>query len=72
MWTDFARSGIGGIVRLEGKVALITGCRNGMEAEEARLFAREGAKVAIADIREADAHKVEVERAAKQWLSSGT
>tara|TARA_B110000014_G_C19976935_1_gene505839 strand:- start:242 stop:943 length:702 start_codon:yes stop_codon:yes gene_type:complete len=32
-----------------------------MGAEEARLFAREGAKVAIADIREEDARKVEAE-----------
>jgi|TARA_B100000745_G_scaffold203382_1_gene134291 NAD(P)-dependent dehydrogenase (short-subunit alcohol dehydrogenase family) len=32
-----------------------------MGAEDARLFAREGAKVAIADIREEDARKVEAE-----------
>ncbi len=32
-----------------------------MGAEEARLFAREGAKVAIADIREEDARKVEAQ-----------
>ena len=37
-------------MRLENKVAIITGAGGGMGAEEARLFAREGAHVVIADI----------------------
>ena len=39
-------------MRLEGKVALISGAARGMGAEEARLFAREGAKVVLGDVRD--------------------
>jgi NAD(P)-dependent dehydrogenase (short-subunit alcohol dehydrogenase family) len=40
-------------MRLAGKVAIISGAGNGMGAEAARLFAREGATVVLADIAEA-------------------
>src|SRR5207237_5500939 len=48
-------------VRLEGKVAVISGGARGMGAVEARLFAREGAKVVLGDVLEAEGKDVEAE-----------
>ena len=37
-------------MRLDGRVAIISGASGGMGAEEARLFGREGARVVVADV----------------------
>ena len=39
-------------MRLEGKIALISGASRGMGAAEAKLFAKEGAAVVIGDVLE--------------------
>ena len=45
-------------MRLAGKIAIISGAASGMGAATARLFAREGAKVVVADILEDEGRKV--------------
>jgi NAD(P)-dependent dehydrogenase (short-subunit alcohol dehydrogenase family) len=45
-------------MRLENKVALITGGASGMGAGMARIFAREGAKVVVADMLEGEGRQV--------------
>ena len=37
-------------MRLDDKVAIVTGAAHGMGEAEARLFAQEGAKVVVADV----------------------
>ena len=48
-------------MRIENKVALISGGARGMGAAEAKLFAREGAKVVIADVLEDEGKQTEAE-----------
>jgi len=45
-------------MRLENKIAIVTGAAFGMGESTARIFAREGARVVVADIAEEDAKKV--------------
>ena len=46
-------------MRLENKVALVSGGARGMGAAEARLFAREGAKVVIGDVLDDEGRQTE-------------
>ena len=46
-------------MRLDNKVAFISGGARGMGAAEARLFAQEGAKVVIGDVLDEEGHQTE-------------
>ncbi|MCZ6890131.1 MAG: SDR family NAD(P)-dependent oxidoreductase, partial [Gammaproteobacteria bacterium] len=46
---------------IEGKVAIVTGAASGMGRATARLFADEGAKVAVTDINAEPLEKVAAE-----------
>ena len=46
---------------LEGKVALISGAARGMGADEARLFASQGAKVVLGDVLDEEGEKTAAE-----------
>jgi NAD(P)-dependent dehydrogenase (short-subunit alcohol dehydrogenase family) len=52
-------------MRLAGKVALISGGARGMGAAEARMFAREGARVVVGDLLDTEGRAVEADIAAK-------
>ena len=45
-------------MRLEGKVAIVSGAASGMGRAEAILFAREGARVVVADVLQAEGKDV--------------
>jgi len=45
-------------MRLEGKVAIVTGGASGMGRSEATIFAREGARVVVADILDREGQEV--------------
>src|SRR5437762_91911 len=45
-------------MRLQNKVAIISGAASGMGAATARIFAREGARVVVADVLEHEGRQV--------------
>ena len=53
-------------MRLSDRVAIVTGAASGMGAATARLFAREGAKVIVADVLEAEGRELAAAIAAER------
>ena len=53
-------------MRLKDKVAIVTGGAHGMGASEARLFAKEGAAVVIADVLQNEGEAVTADICASQ------
>src|SRR3546814_13316663 len=58
---------------MAGKVALVTGAASGLGAAQARLFAKEGAKVVVADLNVEMGNKVvaEIQASGGEALSCG-
>ena len=56
-----AADGVGGPFRLDNKSVLVTGAASGIGEQTARLFARQGARVAVADINAETGERVAAE-----------
>lgn len=54
--------------RLQDKIAIITGAARGMGAATARMFAREGATVIVADVHESVGQAVATELGSSSWF----
>jgi len=59
-------------MRLDNKVAIVTGAASGMGESEAKLFASEGAKVIIADVLEQEGRKIEAEITERPFMKAKT
>ena len=59
-------------MRLEDKVAIVTGAAHGMGEAEARLFAQEGAKVVVADVlgEQAEAVAADIRAAGREAIAA--